>query len=193
MGGGVSVAQTQITLINQHLIPYLTIHVISTDNKHMTHRGDFATLSHGETKMAKLTAQQWLQKWGTNLTSSTTYIKAGVNGVQTAPGQSAAAAADRMLAGITEAVQSGAWGKAVAAVPLQAWKDSMINKGIPRLSQGVTQAQATKVQAVTNLLTAIDTSVASIAGLPKGGLENNIARSTAFMRAMSANAPKRQG
>lgn len=142
--------------------------------------------------MAKLTAQQWLQKWGTNLTASATYIKNGVNTVQTAPGVSAAAAADRMLASITQSVQSGAWAKAVSAVPLQAWKDAMINKGIPRLSQGVAGAQANKVQAVTNLLTAIDTSVASIASLPKGGLENNIARSTAFMRAMSANAPKRQ-
>ena len=143
--------------------------------------------------MAKLNAQQWLSKWGTNLQGSATYIKNGVNAVTQAPGVSAAAAADRMLAGITASVQSGAWAKAVSAVPLSAWQAAMINKGIPRLSQGVTQAQSTKVQAITNFLTAVDNSVASIASLPKGGIENNIARSTAFMRAMSANAPKRQG
>lgn len=143
--------------------------------------------------MAKTNAQQWLQKWGNNLNGASQYITNGVNAVTQAPGVSAAQASDRMLAGITASVQSGNWARKVAAVPLQSWKDSMIKKGIPRLAQGVAQAQANKVGSITALLAAVDTAANAANQLPKGGLEQGIARATTFMRAMSAAAPKRTG
>lgn len=143
--------------------------------------------------MAKVNAQQWLQKWGTNLNASSQYIKDGVNRVQVAPGVSAANAADRMLAGVTASVQNGTWQRKVSAVPLQSWQQSMINKGIPRLAQGVTQAQGTKQNSITALLAAVDTASNAANQLPKGGLEQGIARATAFMRSMSVNAPKKNG
>lgn len=143
--------------------------------------------------MAKTTASQWLQKWGTNLNASSQYIKNGVNNVQIAPGVQAAAAADRMVAGVQAAVANGTWQRKVSAVSLQSWRDAMINKGIPRLAQGVTQAQANKTQQITALLAAVDTAANAANQLPKGGLEQGIARATTFMRAMSAAAPKRTG
>src|SRR5271165_5996280 len=112
--------------------------------------------------MALPTAQAWLTKWGTNLSASGNYIKQGVNNVTVAPGVAAAAAADRMLAGITASVQSGQWAKQVAAVPLQSWKDAMINKGIPRLAQGVASAQSNKTQQIQAMLGSIQTSLDSI-------------------------------
>lgn len=142
--------------------------------------------------MAKLTAQQWLSKWGTNLNAASQYITQGVNRVTTAPGQQAAAAADRMLAGITQSVTSGAWAARTGAVTLPQWQSAMTSKGIPRIPQGVTQAQNTKVQSITNFLSAVDAAVADTNALPKGGLEQNIARSAAFQRSMSARAPRRQ-
>lgn len=143
--------------------------------------------------MAKVTAQQWLNKWGKNLNASSTYITDGVNAVQTAPGQLAAAAQDRMLANLTAAITSGVWAKQVSSVPLSAWKSAMINKGIPRIAQGVTSAQANKVNQVTALLSAVDSASAQANALPKGGIDQNIQRAVTFMRAMSAAAPKRQG
>lgn len=143
--------------------------------------------------MAKVNAQQWLQKWGTNLNASGTYIKNGVQRVQTAPGVSAAAASDRMLQGVQASIANGTWQRNVSKVSLQDWQNAMINKGIPRLAQGVTQAQTTKVNSVTALLSAVDTASAAANQLPKGGLEQGIARATTFMRAMSAAAPKKTG
>lgn len=144
--------------------------------------------------MAQLpTAQAWLSKWGTNLNAAGTYIKNGVSAVQTAPGVSAAAASDRMIAGVQAAVTSGKWQRNVSAVSLQSWQNSMINKGIPRIAQGVTQAQANKVPQITALLGAISTAVQATNSLPKGGLEQGIARATTFMRAMSAAAPSKSG
>ena len=135
--------------------------------------------------MARVNANEYLSKWGTNLNASSTYIKNGVNRVTVAPGQAAAAAADRMIAGVTNAVASGKWQRNVSAVSLQQWQSAMINKGLTRIAAGVTQAQATKVDKITRLLANVDAAAATANALPKGGLQQGIARATAFMTAMS--------
>jgi hypothetical protein len=66
-------------------------------------------------------------------------------------------------------------------------------KAIPRISQGVTQAQKTKQQRIANLLSAVDTAAAEANALPKGGIEQSIARAAAFMRSMQKNAPRKTG
>lgn len=134
--------------------------------------------------MARVTAQQWLDKWGTNLSNSGTYITNGVNRVTVAPGQAAAAAQDRMLSGITNAVTSGKWAARVSAVSLQQWQSAMISKGIPRIPTGVAAAKTNKTQAITTLLANVDASVAAVQSLPKGGLAQGIARAAAFMTSM---------
>lgn len=136
--------------------------------------------------MARVNAQQWLHKWGQNLNASGPYITAGVKAVTVAPGQAAAAAQDRMLANLTAAITSGLWAKNVSAVTLAQWQAAMIGKAIPRISQGVTSAQANKVQTITNLLSAVDQAASAADALPKGNIEQSIARASAFMRAMSA-------
>lgn len=143
--------------------------------------------------MARVNAQEWLAKWGQNLNSAGSYIKAGVNKVSVAPGVAAAAAQDRMLAGIQEAVTSGLWARRVAGVSLADWQSAMINKGIAHISQGVAQAQKTKVSEIQALLSAIDSVQSTVNSMPKGGLENNVARAVAWMREMSAAAPKKKG
>lgn len=142
-----------------------------------------------------ITAAQWLSKWGTNLNGAVNngFVKQGVMAVTQAPGVAAAAAADRMASGVAQAVSSGKWQRAVSGVSLTDWQNAMINKGAPRIAAGVTQAQQTKTQTITALLSAVSASQASIASLPKGGLQQGIARATAFMTAMSQNAPSKQG
>ena len=142
--------------------------------------------------MAKVNASQWLQKWGTNLSAAAPYITNGVNRVTTAPGVAAAAQAQTMLANLTQSVTSGAWAARVSSVPLSQWQQSMIQKGIPRLQQGIATAQQSKSASVTAFLSAVDAAVADTNTLPRGGLEQNIARSSAFQRSMSARAPRKQ-
>jgi len=134
--------------------------------------------------MARVDANGWLNKWGTNLSNASPYITSGVQRVQTAPGVSAAAAADRMLAGVTQAVTSGKWASKVSAVSLQQWQQAMTQKGIPRIAQGVTSAKQNKVAVITQLLQNVDAAVGAVQSLPKGGLAQGIARATAFMTAM---------
>lgn len=141
--------------------------------------------------MARLSPQQWLDKWGRRLSAAGPDIAAGVDRVQTAPGVSAAAAADRMLLGVSQSIQDGTWQKNVSKVPLADWKNAMKTKGVQRLQQGITQAQSTKQANVQALLNAVDAAKSVVDAMPKGGLEQNIARSVAFQREMAARAPKR--
>jgi hypothetical protein len=140
-----------------------------------------------------VTAQQWLQKWGNNLNAAGPYIKSGVQAVQTAPGVSAAAAQDRMLAGVQASVTSGKWARNVSAVSLQSWQNAMINKGMGRIAAGVTQAQTSATSAITTLLNNVQTAVAAANQLPKGGLQQGIARAVAYMNAMSAASAQNNG
>jgi hypothetical protein len=141
--------------------------------------------------MARVTAAQWLDKWGRRLQAAGPDIAAGIDRVQVAPGQSAAAAVDRYTAGLMDSIQQGTWETNVAKVSLADWKNATKTKGAARISSGVTQAQSTKQAKITQTLQAVDQSVAEIANMPSNSLEARIARSVAFQRAMSKNAPKR--
>ncbi len=141
--------------------------------------------------MAKVNAQQWLEKWGRRMNSAGTDITAGVDRVKEAPGIKAAAAQALMLQHLTEAITSGKWAAQVGAVTLTQWQDDMKTKGIPRIAQGVTAAQKSKTAIIGQLLAAVDAAAESARALPRGSLEQNIARSVKFMTEMSANAPKR--
>lgn len=142
--------------------------------------------------MARVNSAQWLDKWGRRLSAAGPDITAGINRVQEAPGVKAAASAQLMLQKLTESITSGVWAKNVSAVSLGAWRDAAINKGVPRIQQGIAGAQKNKGQVIDQLLTAVDAAAAVSNALPKGGIEQSIARASAFMREMSARAPKKQ-
>ena len=137
--------------------------------------------------MARVTTAGYLTKWGQRLNGATQAIQDGVSRVTTAPGVSAAAAQALMLQRITEAINSGKWAKGVSSVSLQDWQAAMKNKGIGRIPAGVSAAQASTVvaQHITTLLNNVDQASAAANALPKGGLEQSIARASAFMRTMS--------
>lgn len=142
--------------------------------------------------MARVTAEQWVEKWGRRLSAAGADITNGVNKVTVAPGIKAAEAQDLMLARLTEAITSGVWARNVSKVSLSAWKEAMIKKGIPRIPQGVAGVKANKIANISALLDAVDKAAAEANALPKGDIEQSIARAAAFMRSMKENAPKRQ-
>lgn len=134
--------------------------------------------------MAKLTPQQFAEKWARRTTGATADYSAGISSVTEAPGEAAARAVDRYQSGIQESIAEGKWQRRVASVPLSTWKDAAITKGAPRIAQGVAQAQTGMAQFAAQLLPAID---AVVQGLPaRGDLESNIARMTAYSRGMAA-------
>lgn len=131
--------------------------------------------------MARGSADQIAAKWRDRLSGATTEITNGVNGVQTAPGQLAAAQVDVWVANTTAARDK--WKNNTARVSLEDWRSKMINVGIPRIATGAA-ANVGKVQAfMAEFLPFLDRGVAQIrASNPRGSLENNIQRAVAMMR-----------
>lgn len=119
-------------------------------------------------------------KWQQNFGAAGPAWAAGIESVTVAPGQAAAAAQNLYLTGVQQNV--GKWAQRVAAVPLATWKQTSVQKGQGRLASGA-QAGMAKYQAAIQKV--LDAEKSIVAGLPpRGTVEQNIQRSSAFQLAM---------
>lgn len=125
-----------------------------------------------------VTAQQAAADWVAGLQQKQAKIQAGVEAVSSPPGQAAARNKAAYIAQVTASADK--WASRVSAVSLQSWKDSMVNKGLPRIASGAASAQG-KVEAfLTRFLPHVASGKAALP--PRGGLEANIQRAVAMMR-----------
>lgn len=143
--------------------------------------------------MAKVNPQEYAEKWARRLRGATEDIRRGVERVDTAPGELAAAQQDAMLQNFVESVNSGLWASRVRGVSLQDWKEATITKGIQRIGAGVEAAQPKMARIAAELLPAVDAAAAAARAMPKVTLEDSIARMTTFVREMHRRAPRRRG
>lgn len=138
----------------------------------------------------KVSPQEGAEKWARRLQQAQPDISTGVDRVTEAPGIKAARSEQKMLAGVTEAVTSGKWSRAVASVDLPTWQRMMKEKGIPRIAEGVRQAQGKMADINTRLYAAIETVQSQVNGMPDITLEDRIQRSAAFQRGMASQQIK---
>ncbi len=143
--------------------------------------------------MARVTPQEYAEKWARRLRGATEDIRRGVERVDVAPGELAAQAQDAMLQNFAESVNSGMWAARVRSVSLQDWKAATIDKGIQRIGQGVELAQPKMAAMAAELLPAVDAAAAAARALPKVTLEDSINRMATFAREMHRRAPRRRG
>lgn len=136
--------------------------------------------------MARVTAAEYAEKHARRLKASTEDIRKGISRVSVAPGVQAAKSAQLMLQKIMEAVNSGMWAAQVSSVSLEDWKRAATEKGIGRIAAGIDAAQPRQIQMAEKLLAAVDASAAKVNSMPKGTLEDSIARMTTFAREMSS-------
>jgi len=135
--------------------------------------------------MAKVTAEQFTEKWASRLKGSSTQMRQGVERLTVSPTEKAARAKDRWVAGITDAASNGKWERGLRAVSLDEWRSQYINKGIGRVAMGADGAKA-KVEAfATQLLTHVDKGQADLDKLPNVTFEDRINRMVAFSRHMA--------
>ena len=120
--------------------------------------------------------------WANNLAGAQARMQAGAQAVTTPPGQAAAAQQATWLANVT--ASAPLWAQKVAAVTTAEWQQAYIQKGLPRVASGAQAAQSSFAITLGKILQAEKSIVASLPA--RGGLENNIARSAAFQRAMAA-------
>lgn len=133
--------------------------------------------------MAKTDAAAAAQKWSGNLAASTPAIQAGVEAVQVAPGKLAAAQQQAWLQRLTASAPK--WARNVAAVSLDSWKTDMLGKGLQRIASGATAAEP-KMQAFFGELLPYTAKVsAAVRAMPKGNLQQSIARMTKNVQMMA--------
>jgi len=138
--------------------------------------------------MARLTPEEFGAKWATRTAAATSDYQAGVQRVQTAPGQLAAAKEQKYQAGVAQAVATGKWRRNVGAVSLQQWQDAALNKGAQRLATGAQAAQSKMAAAGARILPMIDAVKAEVDRMPDNTLEDRIAKASAFARGLNKRA-----
>lgn len=135
--------------------------------------------------MAKVTPDQFADKWNRRIKAAVPDIQAGVQRVSTAPGEAAAAKADKMLQNLQEAVTSGRWANRVRSVTLEEWRAQTLNKGIPRIASGADGAVNKQREFASQLLPYLDRVVAEVKRMPDLTLEDSINRAVHVIREMS--------
>ncbi|MGH3571171.1 MAG: hypothetical protein ACRDUW_04980 [Pseudonocardiaceae bacterium] len=128
-------------------------------------------------------------KWVNNLSNSTTAIKDGVMGVQTAPGAAAAAKAATWLARIQASVDK--WKTNVGAVSLGDWQQAMINVGLPRIATGAQAKQGKYASFAAKFFPYLESGVRQVKAMPKMNLNDGIQRAV-FMIQHNAKFSNKQ-
>lgn len=124
-------------------------------------------------------------RWSQGLQAAGTKITQGVNAVQVAPSVNAIKNKSKMVANFTAAVNDGTWERNTAKVDLPTWRQAMLTKGVPRIAQGAINAES-KMSAFAAQLLPFEASLqATVQNMPSNSLEENIARSAAWIRGMA--------
>lgn len=133
----------------------------------------------------KVTPEQYAEKQARNLKAATPDIRRGVERVTVSPTAKAAEAQDKMLARLTEAVQSGKWAAGLRRVSLEDWKSKMLDKGVPRIAAGIDAAYDKVVAFASELLPFQASLQGKIENMSDLTLEDNIERAAEWMRGMA--------
>lgn len=119
-------------------------------------------------------------KWANNLSASTESIRAGVQAVTVSPTEKAAAKADDWVAGVTRSKEK--FQRGLRRVSNADWQNAMIEKGLPRVASGAQAAKPKMESFMREFLPHVDRVAQQVRAMPKGGIENGIARATAQIR-----------
>jgi len=143
--------------------------------------------------VARVTADEYAEKWARRLKAAAPDITRGVERVTVAPGKKAAEAQQLMLDRLTASILDGTWAARVSGVSLEDWKQALIQKGVGRIASGVDAASPKQAAMAVKLLAAVDSAVAKVNTMPKGDIEQSIARMTTFTREMHKAKIRRPG
>lgn len=119
-------------------------------------------------------------RWVQGMSNATQAATRGVQSVTVSPGQSAAAAADKWLAKVTQARDKFA--RRVGAVTLGQWQNAMTSYGISRMGTGAQQKQGKFQSFMTEFLPHLKAGVDQVHAMPKMTLEDSINRASAMIR-----------
>lgn len=128
----------------------------------------------------RTTPEQAQAKWVQRIGAATQQVTEGVQRVQTAPGQKAAAKQQKWLQNTQAAADK--WRRNVAAVSLADWQNLMVNVGIPRIAQGAQAKQAKYGAFAQQFFQHLQAGVSKVEAMPDTTFEERVARAVTMMR-----------
>ena len=141
--------------------------------------------------MAQQNANLIAQKWADRLGRAADSVKNGVNSTTVSPTELAAQAKDRWIAGVQRAAEEGRFEEGLRSVSLSDWQKAMINKGIPNMQTGAREG-VTKVEKFMRDFLPFAANVSeTIKSMPKGTLQDSIARAETAIRMLAQYRKRR--
>ena len=119
-------------------------------------------------------------KWVANLSNSTAAMTAGAQRLQTSPGASAAAAADKWLAKVTQAKDK--FKARVGSVTLSQWQQAFTTYGVSRVASGAQAKQGKMAAFQADWLAYLQANMGTIDKMPTTTLEDGVAKAVAQIR-----------
>lgn len=118
-------------------------------------------------------------RWSSGMSGAGPKIQAGVEAVKTAPGAAAANNKAGYIAGVQANVDK--WASRVSSVPLAQWQQDFINKGLPRIATGATNAEPKFANFMNQFLPFLRTTVGSLPA--RGTFQQNVQRMVGMVTA----------
>jgi hypothetical protein len=139
-----------------------------------------------------ISADAVVRLWAERGAASAETVKAGVNAVTENPAAKAAAAVDVWAANVAKAKQK--FVDSLNRVTLQSWKQSMLGKGVNNMAAGYADAgnQNKFLVFMRSWLPYVRDGAKMVRAMPKGNLEQGIARAVAMIRHNAAFANRIQ-
>lgn len=130
----------------------------------------------------RLSPTEAYEKLARNLKNAQTDMQNGVMRVTESPTKKAAANLDKARANYNKAIDSGKMKRRLESVGLADWQKAMVDKGVPRVAQGIDGAKDKTVDFYTQFFPHLEEGQRKISGMPDKDLEQNIARMVAMTR-----------
>ncbi len=124
-------------------------------------------------------------RWRDNLAASSQKIAEGVQQVTKNPMETAASRKDKWIQGVQRSATEGSWERGLRRVTLQDWQTAMINRGLPRIAQGASEATQDFAAFMADFLPYANSVSAKVQAMPSVTLEQNIARAVEAIRTLS--------
>jgi hypothetical protein len=133
---------------------------------------------------------QMSNNWLTGVTNNAPKWEAGVLSPRRMFNANPAAAQTAFAAGVNRAVAANSYANGLKNTDLTAMANNISTNGQGRYTSGATAKQAKYLKAATKVAPMINSALSSIANMPRGTLQQNLARATAFATAMAQNKGK---
>lgn len=136
----------------------------------------------------RIPADEAASNWQQGMAASTDKINRGIDRVQGAPGQKAAAKRDKYVAGVNDSVDK--WARNVASVSEAEWKEAA-KAGSSRVAEGARLKQGKYADRVAPVFAHMDSVLSRVDSMPDNSLEQRIQKSAEFQRGMAQYRTRR--